>query len=359
MRCSGIATAVSAILFGIAGEHASAFNLPNSRFLVPFSGVGSMIRRIPTYSTDRVQPFTPLRLRKRAGQRGHTIFSMADNKVSNNMMVLNPPVLNECNFHRSMSWKERSRYFPFGALQFQMLSYHFANCQIIFDQIKFESGFTKREFLVTSDDMYPQDIKFELLKDKCSLLDAYQVGDGVKVSFNIRGSTWQGKYFTNLQVLFVSPAERLVSNKTELFQAWRIERLAPVLDNIGNMPEWGMLPQTALKPPTAPPPAQPPQPPYNAAAPPSWQGGFAAPAAAPPAWQSGPPAWQSGAAPAAPAWQGAAVGGPNGAPPAAAAPIPNWQGGATTATVPAAPAWQGDGGSAAGSSLSWDDDIPF
>lgn len=258
-----------------------------------------MIRRIPTYSTDRVQPFTPLRLRKRAGQRGHTIFSMADNKYELEGKI-----------------------------------------KIIFDQIKFESGFTKREFLVTSDDMYPQDIKFELLKDKCSLLDAYQVGDGVKVSFNIRGSTWQGKYFTNLQ-------------------AWRIERLAPVLDNIGNMPEWGMLPQTALKPPTAPPPAQPPQPPYNAAAPPSWQGGFAAPAAAPPAWQSGPPAWQSGAAPAAPAWQGAAVGGPNGAPPAAAAPIPNWQGGATTATVPAAPAWQGDGGSAAGSSLSWDDDIPF
>ena len=76
--------------------------------------------------------------------------------------------------------------------------------QVIFDLMKFESGFTKREFVVTSEDMYPQDIKFELLKEKCGLLDSYNVGDGVKVSFNIRGSLWQGKYFTNLQVLYYS-----------------------------------------------------------------------------------------------------------------------------------------------------------
>jgi single-strand DNA-binding protein len=66
--------------------------------------------------------------------------------------------------------------------------------------MKFESGFTKREFVVSTEEMYPQDVKFELLKDKCSILDQYQVGDTVRVSFNIRGSLWQNKYFTNLQV---------------------------------------------------------------------------------------------------------------------------------------------------------------
>ena len=35
----------------------------------------------------------------------------------------------------------------------------------------FPSGFVKREFVVTTDDQYPQDIKLELTKEKCALLD--------------------------------------------------------------------------------------------------------------------------------------------------------------------------------------------
>jgi hypothetical protein len=50
-----------------------------------------------------------------------------------------------------------------------------------------------------SDGAYPQRIKMELTQDKCQLLDSYKEGDKIKVSFNIRGSEWQGKYFVNLQ----------------------------------------------------------------------------------------------------------------------------------------------------------------
>ena len=63
----------------------------------------------------------------------------------------------------------------------------------------FESGFTKREFVVTTNEQYPQDIKLELIKEKCSILDNYQAGNDVKVSFNLRGNEYQGKYFVNLQ----------------------------------------------------------------------------------------------------------------------------------------------------------------
>ena len=63
----------------------------------------------------------------------------------------------------------------------------------------FQSGFTKREFVVTTDDQYPQDIKFECVKDKCALLDAVNQGQRVKVSFQIRGNEYQGRYFVNLQ----------------------------------------------------------------------------------------------------------------------------------------------------------------
>lgn len=63
----------------------------------------------------------------------------------------------------------------------------------------FESGFVKREFVVTTTEQYPQDIKLELIKEKCALLDNFLAGNDVKVSFNLRGNEYQGKYFVNLQ----------------------------------------------------------------------------------------------------------------------------------------------------------------
>lgn len=68
----------------------------------------------------------------------------------------------------------------------------------IFDEQTFGSGFTKREFVVTTADKYPQDIQFELVKDKISLIDGVQKGDQVTVSFDIRGREWKGRYFVNL-----------------------------------------------------------------------------------------------------------------------------------------------------------------
>lgn len=63
----------------------------------------------------------------------------------------------------------------------------------------FSSGFTKREFVLTTEEQYPQDIKFELIKDKTSLIDKFNDNDTIKVSFNLRGNEYNGKYFVNLQ----------------------------------------------------------------------------------------------------------------------------------------------------------------
>ena len=63
----------------------------------------------------------------------------------------------------------------------------------------FPSGFTKREFVVTTAaDKYPQDLKFEMVKDKCAALDPFALGQDVDVSFDIRGNEYNGKYFVNL-----------------------------------------------------------------------------------------------------------------------------------------------------------------
>ena len=63
----------------------------------------------------------------------------------------------------------------------------------------FDSGFSKREFVVeTVDGQYPQMVKFECVKDRTALTDGLNQGDQVTVHFDIRGNEYQGKYFVNL-----------------------------------------------------------------------------------------------------------------------------------------------------------------
>ena len=70
--------------------------------------------------------------------------------------------------------------------------------KVIKDEQTFPSGFTKREFVITTEEQYPNDISFELLKEKGELITKYNEGDRLKVSFDIRGREWQGKYFNSL-----------------------------------------------------------------------------------------------------------------------------------------------------------------
>lgn len=61
------------------------------------------------------------------------------------------------------------------------------------------NNFTKREFVITTNEQYPQDVKFELVKDKCGLIDRFAVGQSVTVGFNIRSNEYGGKYYVSLQ----------------------------------------------------------------------------------------------------------------------------------------------------------------
>ncbi|MBL0023760.1 MAG: DUF3127 domain-containing protein [Saprospiraceae bacterium] len=71
------------------------------------------------------------------------------------------------------------------------------------------SSFQTREFVISTEGTYPQYVKFQLTQDKCGLLDTFIEGEKIKVSFDLRGREWQGKYFTNLN-------------------AWKIEKAASV-----------------------------------------------------------------------------------------------------------------------------------
>lgn len=67
-----------------------------------------------------------------------------------------------------------------------------------FDVESKSSSFQTREFVITTEGTYPQYVKFQLTQDKCGVIDSCEEGEKVKVSFDLRGREWQGKYFTNL-----------------------------------------------------------------------------------------------------------------------------------------------------------------
>ena len=62
----------------------------------------------------------------------------------------------------------------------------------------FESGFSKRQIVIDTGD-YPQQVAFELVKDKANLIESYQIGDSMTVHFNLRGNEYKGRHYVNLQ----------------------------------------------------------------------------------------------------------------------------------------------------------------
>ncbi len=78
----------------------------------------------------------------------------------------------------------------------------------VMDLMTFDSGFTKREFIVrTDDDKYPQEIKLECVKERAALLDDVESGQKVTVSFDLRGNEYKGRYFVNLTAWKIENAE--------------------------------------------------------------------------------------------------------------------------------------------------------
>ena len=76
--------------------------------------------------------------------------------------------------------------------------------KMIFETQTFKNNFKKREFVVTSDDEYPEDIKFEFTDDNgINALDNYLEGEQVTVAFKLKGSEYQGKYYSNNRAIAI------------------------------------------------------------------------------------------------------------------------------------------------------------
>ena len=68
------------------------------------------------------------------------------------------------------------------------------------------SEFYKREFVITTAEQYPSDVKFSALKEKSDQLNGVTEGDQVTVKFDIKGREYNDRYYVDLN-------------------AWRIEKM--------------------------------------------------------------------------------------------------------------------------------------
>jgi translation initiation factor IF-3 len=84
------------------------------------------------------------------------------------------------------------------------------------------ASFKKREIVITTDEQYPQHISVEFQQAKTELLDAYHVGEEVKISINLRGREW-----TNPQ--------GAVKHFNSII-GWKIERLVLVANAVQTPP---------------------------------------------------------------------------------------------------------------------------
>ncbi|MFH1049567.1 MAG: DUF3127 domain-containing protein [bacterium] len=101
--------------------------------------------------------------------------------------------------------------------------------------------FQKREFVVetvenSSGRDFVEQIKFQLLQDKCGLIDNYSIGNNVKVSFNIRGRRWEKdgrvNYFTNLDAWKIEPDDN--AEEDDFIPPY--DDKAPFVDDIDDVP---------------------------------------------------------------------------------------------------------------------------
>lgn len=82
--------------------------------------------------------------------------------------------------------------------------------KLINDEKQITDKFITREFILTTEDQYPQTLSLQLQQQAVDLIDPYKIGDRVKVSINLKGREWispqnETKYFNTLEVWKIQP----------------------------------------------------------------------------------------------------------------------------------------------------------
>jgi single-strand DNA-binding protein len=111
----------------------------------------------------------------------------------------------------------------------------------------FPSGFSIQEFVVRTDERYPQEILVQAAKEKIDVLKNFKENDVVKVKFNLRGREYNGRHFVSLDMWAMDIAaagNTTASNPssfTEFIGKSEVTQNSPIEDNNFEQPK--MKPQ--------------------------------------------------------------------------------------------------------------------
>lgn len=85
--------------------------------------------------------------------------------------------------------------------------------------IKVAEKLTVQDVVIEIPDKYPQLVLFQFKNDRTDQLRDVRVGDILRVSWNLRGREYQGRYFTTLE-------------------GWKVERSQSAPQQQSNAPAW-------------------------------------------------------------------------------------------------------------------------
>jgi hypothetical protein len=104
--------------------------------------------------------------------------------------------------------------------------------------------FRKREFVIEKKDtggsaVFIDYVKFQLVQDKCDLINESFLNEEVKIWFNLKGNKWErdGKinYFTNLDAWKVEKVSEPVRNQNNPPHS-TLEDIPPEIDELSDLP---------------------------------------------------------------------------------------------------------------------------
>lgn len=80
--------------------------------------------------------------------------------------------------------------------------------------------FKKRTVVIETSEQYAQKVPVDFVQDKTEILNAYKVGENVKIGINIRGNEYNGKYYVSLNGWNINKTDTVSTTikSTEVFE---------------------------------------------------------------------------------------------------------------------------------------------
>jgi hypothetical protein len=115
----------------------------------------------------------------------------------------------------------------------------------VYPVIRVNERFRKREFVIEHKESgggqaLVDYVKFQLVQDKCEIIDESWLRKEVVVHFNIRGNRWEKNgainYITNLNALSISRRSAATDNGQQSIRNVVLEDVPPPNDEFGDLP---------------------------------------------------------------------------------------------------------------------------